>query len=145
MRNFVISTDQNKLDLNLIHEFIADSYWAKGIPFETLKRSIKNSLCFGAYEQAGLQPGKQVGFARMVTDKATFAYLADVFVLDDYRGQGISRLLMDAVMSHSELQGLRRIMLATQDAHRLYEKYGFEEVPNPQSLMQKWKPGIYLK
>ena len=141
MKNITVSTDQKKLDLKLIHDFIANSYWAKGIPFELLQRSIKNSLCFGAYTE----DNQQIGFARIVSDSATFAYLADVFVLEEFRGKGISRLIMDAVMSHPDLQGLRRIMLATQDAHGLYKKYGFEAVPNPQSLMQVWSPNLYQK
>ncbi|TQV72898.1 GNAT family N-acetyltransferase [Aliikangiella marina] len=139
MGSFFISTDDELLNLELTHTFIANSYWAKGIPFETVKRSIENSLCFGAYDNEH----QQVGFARVVTDKATFAYLADVFVLSEFRGLGISKLLMDSVIGHPELQGLRRMMLATYDAHGLYKKYGFEAVPNPESLMQIWQPNIY--
>lgn len=141
MSHVTISTNQKLFDLKLIHRFISQSYWAKGISFELVKRSVENSLCFGAYTQLN----QQVGFARIITDKATFAYLADVFVLEDYRGQGVSRLLMGEIIGHPDLQGLRRIMLATQDAHGLYEKYGFVPVTHPESLMQKWEPTIYQK
>ena len=140
-RQYYISTDKLKLNLDLIHGFLTESYWAKGIPKSVVQKSIENSICFGAFEPKG----QQVGFARVVTDKATFAYLADVFVLEAHRGQGISKLLMDAYVSHPDLQGLRRQMLATSDAHELYKKYGFEPINQPEILMQKHDPEVYKK
>ena len=136
-----ISTDQEKLDVALIHGFLTESYWAKGIPLKVVQKSIENSLCIGAYDEQG----NQVGFARVVTDKATFAYLADVFVLDAYRGKGISKQIMEVYDQHPELQGLRRHMLATSDAHGLYKKYGFQPIDQPEILMQKHDPEVYKK
>jgi len=138
---YSISSDRNRLDLEIIHGFLTESYWAKGIPKEVVEKSIENSICFGAFDQ----DGNQVGFARAVTDKATFAYLADVFVLDSHRGQGISKLIMDTYEGHPDLQGLRRQMLATSDAHGLYKKYGFEPINQPEILMQKLNPEVYKK
>ena len=139
VQKITISSDHKDLDIELIHSFIAQSYWAKNIPLQTLQKSIENSLVFGAYEQTG----KQVGFARVITDKATFAYLSDVFVIEGFRGLGISKLLMGAVSIHPDLQGLRRFMLATSDAHGLYSKFGFVSVEHPEKLLQIVKPGIY--
>ncbi len=136
-----ISTDKSRLDLGVIHGFLTNSYWSPGIPRETVQKAIENSLCFGAYDGEG----KQIGFARVVTDKASFAYLADVFVLPEFRGLGISRLLMEAYDNHPDLQGLRRHMLATSDAHGLYKKYGFEPVSNPEILMQRHDPDVYKR
>jgi GNAT superfamily N-acetyltransferase len=113
--NFSISTDKSKLDISIIHDFLSHSYWSENIPKEIIQKSIEGSLCFGVY--AG---DKQVGFARMVTDKATFAYLADVFIIEAYRGKGLSKWLIEIILSHPDLQGLRRILLATRDAHGLY-------------------------
>lgn len=139
MDGFRITSDPKDLDFDLIYQFVSQSYWAKGIPRQTFEKSIANSLVFGAYRKSG----EQVGFARVITDKATFAYLGDVFVVDSYRGLGIAKLLMEAVVSDPDLQGLRRFMLATSDAHALYAKFGFESVDNPEILMQIWQPGIY--
>ena len=139
MEGFKITSDPNMLDIAVVHGFISKSYWAKGIPLETLEKSISNSLVFGVYKGSG----EQVGFARVITDKSTFAYLGDVFILNDYRGMGLSKLLMEAVISHSDIQGLRRFMLATSDAHSLYSKYGFQPVENPNVLMQIWQPNVY--
>lgn len=139
VQKIIISSDHKDLDIELIHSFIAQSYWAKNIPLQTLQKSIENSLVFGAYEQTG----KQVGFARVITDKATFAYLSDVFVIEGFRGLGISKLLMGEVSIHPDLQGLRRFMLATSDAHGLYSKFGFVSVAHPEKLLQIVKPGIY--
>jgi aspartate racemase len=136
----VVDTDPARLDLALIHDFLAASYWARGIPVEVVRRSLRGSLCFGLYEGE-----HQVGFARVVSDRATFAYLADVFVLDSHRGRGLSRLLMDAVVAHPELQGLRRWMLATRDAHGLYERYGFTPLAKPESFMQLHDPEVYAR
>ena len=141
MSGFRISSDSALLDLDLIHGFLTESYWSPGIPKEVVNRAIENSICFGAYDEEG----KQVGFARAVTDKATFSYLADVFVLETHRGQGISRMLMDAYEVHPDLQGLRRQMLATSDAHGLYKKYGFGPITDPEILMQKHDPDVYKK
>lgn len=135
---FLISTEKEKLDINLIHSFLTHSYWAEGISKEIIKRSIEGSLCFGVFEN-----DKQIGFARMITDKATFAYLADVFIIEGYRGLGLSKWLMEVIMSHPDLQGLRRIMLATRDAHSLYEKFRFTPLTNVDRWMQIHDPNIY--
>jgi GNAT superfamily N-acetyltransferase len=134
-----ISADQRDLDVPLIHRFLSESsYWARGIPLETVKTSLANSLCFGGYVG-----GSQVAFARVISDFATFANLVDVFVLPEYRGRGYGKLLMAEVMSHPRLQGLRRFTLATSDAHALYAKFGFEALSNPEIFMQKHLPKIY--
>jgi GNAT superfamily N-acetyltransferase len=122
-----IDTDPARLDLPLIHEFLSTkAYWAVGRPLGHVQRAIANSLNFGAY-----QDGRQVGFTRVVTDRATFAWVCDVFVLESHRGQGISKRMMESVVAHPELLGLRRILLATRDAHELYRRYGFRELPQP--------------
>ena len=139
MNGFKISTKPEDLDINLVYSFISNSYWAKNIPFEVFEKSLKNSLVFGAYGDSN----QQVGFARVITDKATFAYLGDVFVLENYRGLGISKLLMETISQHQDLQGLRRFMLATSDAHGLYAQFGFQLVANPEILMQIWQPTVY--
>jgi GNAT superfamily N-acetyltransferase len=134
-----ISTDKAALDVAMIHQFLSErSTWAIGIPLATVQRAIDNSLCFGAYLD-----GRQVGFARVTTDRATFAYLADVFVLEAQRGKGFSKEMMTAVMAHPELQGLRRFMLATSDAHSLYARHGFTPPARPASLMERYFPNIY--
>jgi len=135
---FFISTEKEKFDIDLIHSFLTRSYWAEGISKEIIKRSIEGALCFGVFEN-----DKQIGFARVITDKATFAYLADVFIIKDYRGLGLSKWLMEVIMSHPELQGLRRMMLATRDAHGLYEKFGFTPLNNVDRWMQIHNPEIY--
>ncbi|MGY4534984.1 GNAT superfamily N-acetyltransferase [Pseudomonas sp. TE3786] len=135
-----ISTDNNELDVPLIHQFLSEqSYWAKGIPRATVDKSIAHSLCFGGYIN-----GRQVAFARVVSDYATFANLVDVFVLPVERGKGYSKALMAAVFAHPELQGLRRFMLATSDAHSLYAQFGFTAPANPQAFMERYVPGIYI-
>lgn len=138
---YQISTDKTLLDIGMLHGFLTKSYWSPGIPLETVKKAIENSICFGAYNGEG----KQVGFARVVTDKASFAYLADVFVLPECRGKGISKMIMEAYSNHPDLQGLRRHMLATRDAHELYKKYGFTPIPNPEILMQRHDPEVYKR
>ena len=135
---FTISTEKEKLDIDLIHSFLNRTYWAEGISKEIIKRSIEGSLCFGVYEN-----DKQVGFARMITDKATFAYLADVFIIEEYRGRGLSKWLMEVIMSHPDLQRLRRMMLATRDAHELYKKFGFTPLNNVDRWMHIHQPEIY--
>jgi N-acetylglutamate synthase-like GNAT family acetyltransferase len=122
---FLISTDKSKLDLDVIHEFLSHSYWAAGIPRETVARSIENSLCFGVYDHAN-----QIGFARVVTDFATYAYVADVFILEPYRDRGLGKELMASIMTHPRLQGLRRWSLGTRDAQGLYAQFGFKPVVN---------------
>ncbi|MDO6680115.1 GNAT family N-acetyltransferase [Shewanella sp. 4_MG-2023] len=138
-KGYVISTDQNKLDISVIHGFISQSYWAKGMPITVLTKAIEHSLCFGVFTDED----QQVGFARLITDRATFAYLADVFITDQHRGIGLSKLLIETVISHPDIQGLRRMMLATRDAHGLYAQYGFLPIDNPEILMQIWRPNIY--
>ena len=139
IENYRISSDQNDLDIESIHKFISNSYWAKGIPLKILTRAISNSLCFGVFDKKR----RQVGFAHMVTDSATYAYLADVYILEAHRGKGLSKMLMEEIMSHPDLQGLRRMTLATADAHGLYKKYGFSELSNPEIFMENWNPEVY--
>jgi len=144
---YLISTESAWLDLELIHRFLSEhSYWARGIPRDVVARSIANSLCFGVYALGndGPNPARpQVGFARVATDRATFAYLADVFVLPEHRGHGLSKRLMEAVLAHPDLQGLRRWMLATADAHDLYRRYGFTALAKPDNFMQRHNPDVY--
>ncbi len=137
---WTISTDRERLDREAIHAFLFNSYWAKGIPRAILDRSIENSLCFGLYEGSRL-----VGFARVITDRATFAYLADVFVLESHRGRGLSKWLMEVILGHPDLQGMRRWTLATRDAHGLYEQFGFRRLTSPDRLMEIVDMDIYLK
>jgi GNAT superfamily N-acetyltransferase len=137
--DYHISTDKNRLDLDAIHEFLSQTYWSPGIAREVVERSIENSLAFGLYH------GKeQVGFARVITDSASFGYLADVYVLEQHRGKGLARWMMEVVLAHPELQGLRWWMLRTRDAHGLYEKLGFTSPANPSSIMERrglgWTP-----
>ncbi len=138
--DFTISTERNRLNRGVIHAFLASSYWARGIPRETLDRAIDNALCFGVYDG-----DRQVGFARVVTDCATFAYLADVFVIESHRGRGLSKWLLEAILGHPQLQGLRRWSLATRDAHGLYEQFGFRRPANPDRLMEIVDSDIYLR
>ena len=133
-----ISADPSRLDRSLVARFLAGSYWAKGIPQEVVDRSIENSLCFGVY--AGQE---QLGFARVITDFTTFAYLADVFILEGSRGKGLAVWLMEVIMGHPGLQNLRRWMLATRDAHGLYEKFGWRPLANPERIMEILDPDIY--
>lgn len=133
-----ISDAQDLLSLDVIHKFLAQSYWAEGIPKEHLKRAIANSLCSGVYEGA-----RQVGFARVISDYATFAYLADVFVLEEHRGKGLSKRLMEMIMSHPRLQGLRRWHLVTRDAHGLYQQYGFSALIDPARHMEIFNKDVY--
>ena len=137
--NFTISTDKSKLDLISIHEFLSkETDWAHGIPIDTVKKSIENSLCFGVYDQ-----GQQIGFARVISDFSTIAYLGDVYVLNEYRGKGLSKWLMEEIMNHPNLQGLRRWILLTNTAEWLYKKFGFTEIPNPEFYMEKHDPNVY--
>jgi len=143
MENYEISTDPARLNIELIHQYLSrDSYWAQQVPLEVVARSVANSLCFGVYHH-----NEQVGLARIITDKATFAYLCDVFILPEHRGKGISKWLMKTMHSHPELQGLRRWLLGTKDAHGLYEQFGWtyltpEQVPR---FMQLHNPDVYKR
>ncbi len=138
--DFIFSDDSNLVDVAAVHHYLSEeSYWAKNIPFETVKRSISNSLCFGVYKGT-----KQVGFARWVTDKATFAYLCDVYVEKEYRGLGLSKKLMSLMMFHPDLQGLRTYTLGTLDAHGLYEQFGFKALGFPERRMEIVVKDIYL-
>ena len=128
---YVISDDPCLLDVSVIHAFLANSYWSPGISQLLVERAISNSFCFGVYLHS-----RQVGFARVITDKATFAWLADVFILEPHRGKGLSKSLVHFIQSHKELQGLRRFMLATKDAHGLYKQFGFNELSAPERMME---------
>jgi GNAT superfamily N-acetyltransferase len=125
-----LSTDPRRLDIALIHEFLAASYWATGRSRQVVERSIAHSICFGAYED-----GRQIGFARVATDRAVFAYLMDVFVVPEHRGRGVGESLVRAVLAHPDLQGLKLIALRTRDAHGLYARFGFHALADPESLM----------
>lgn len=137
--NFYIVDKLEEMDLVVIHKTLSSTYWAKNIPFPILVKGLQNSLCFGVMNT----DHQQVGFARMITDRATFAYLADVFILPDYRGLGLSKRLMRHILDHEDLQGLRRMALATNDAHGLYEQFGFKALANPTSFMEVWQPDVY--
>lgn len=137
---YTITTDPAKLDLDVIYDFLSRSYWAAGVPVEVVKRSIENSTCFGLFEG-----DRQIGFARVITDRATFAYLADVFVLEQHRGEGLGKWLVSVIGSHPDLRGLRRWMLATRDAHGLYETVGFLPLKNPERWMEKHDPEVYKR
>lgn len=136
-----ISTDPRQLDVDAIHAYLSRSYWAEGIPRELVAKSIAGSLCFGLYD--GEQNDRQVGFARVITDRATFAYLCDVYVLAEHRGKGLGRMLLGAVVSHPDLQGLRRWSLVTRDAHGLYQQFGFVPLASPERHMEIARPGMY--
>ncbi|RFU65276.1 GNAT family N-acetyltransferase [Peribacillus glennii] len=135
---FIISTNKNQLDIDTIFHFLCnDSYWAKGVSRQTVEKSINNSmLCFGIYKEGLNESWEQVGFARVITDLTTLAYLCDVFILPAYRGLGLSKWLVKTIINYPELQGVRRFMLATFDAHSLYSKFGFEQLDTPERFMQ---------
>ena len=135
---YLISTDKNKIDVGYVHSFLTQSYWSPGVPVEVVKKAIEGSLCFAVYHK-----NKQVGFARVIGDKATFAYIADVFIDENYRGRGLSKWLMETIMKHPDLQGLRRILLTTKDAHGLYAQFGFVPINNPERFMIINKPEMY--
>ncbi len=138
MAEYEVTTDASRFDLDAIHAFLSATYWSRGIPRAVVERAVANSLCFGVFRD-----GRQVAFARVVTDRATFAYVADVFVLDAHRGKGLSRRLLDAIVAHPDLQGLRRMLLATRDAHGLYAKYGFTSLAVPERMMEVFRPDVY--
>jgi GNAT superfamily N-acetyltransferase len=136
---FQVTTDRTRLEIETIHNFLAlESGWAKGIPRQIVERSIEGSLCFGLFHR-----NRQVGFARVITDCATIAYLGDVFVLKDCRGRGLAKWLMECVVAHPELQDLRRWILVTADAHDLYRKYGFTQLARPESFMELHDPDVH--
>ena len=136
----LVTTDPARLDLDFIHRYLVRSYWSEGIPREIMERSIANSLCFGVYQR-----DQQVGFARVITDYATFAYLADVFIIESHRGKGLAKFLMECIIEHPQLQGLRRWTLATRDAHGLYEQFGFKPLSKSDRFMEIHKPEVYKR
>jgi len=138
LSEYTITTDRSRLDVAAIHAFLTRSYWSPGVPLAVVERAIANSLSFGI-----LRGEEQVGFARVITDKATFAYLADVYVLEPHRGKGLSKRLIEAIQAHEDLQGLRRFMLVTKDAHGLYAQFGFKELAHPSRMMEKVHPDVY--
>lgn len=137
---FTISTEKRLIDLDVVHGFLSTCYWSPGITRSRVERAIANSMCFGVYEMGfaaeGRTPQRQVGFARVITDKATFGYIADVFILEEFRGRGLSKALMKAIVEHPELRGLRRLCLMTRDAHGLYAQFGFAAMPEPGRYME---------
>lgn len=138
--DYVISTDRSRIDVAAVHAFLLRSYWSPGIPEDIVRRGISGAICFGIYHGT-----EQVGFARVITDQATYAYLADVYVLEAHRGRGLARWMMEVIMSHPALQGLRRFSLSTRDAHALYRQFGFEVVANPERQMEIMRRNIYLE
>ncbi|HET8841678.1 MAG TPA: GNAT family N-acetyltransferase [Ktedonobacteraceae bacterium] len=137
---YIVSTERKLLDLDVIHRFLTEAYWSPGIPRSTIEQAIEHSLPFGLYHGT-----RQVGFARVITDYTTFAYIADVFVIEKYQGRGLSKWMMRCVMEHPDLQGLRRWTLFTRDAHGLYEKVGFQTSKTPERLMEQVFPNIYQR
>ena len=137
---FSVSTNQARFDIDAVHGYLSRSFWAEGIPKEMVAKSIANSLAFGLFDGRA-----QIGLARVITDRATFAYLCDVYVLEQYRGRGLGKWLIETVMSHPDLQGLRRFQLVTRDAHSLYSRHGFETPANPDRYMEIFRHGMYLK
>jgi GNAT superfamily N-acetyltransferase len=140
MSPYEITCDQSRFDVVAIHRFLTHSYWSPGIPLTVVKRAIANSLCFGVFLK-----DQQIAFARVITDRATFAYLADVYVLPEHRGRGLSLRLMEQIVQHPDLQGLRRMLLGTRDAHSLYQKFGFKPLAAPETMMEVHDPGIYSR
>jgi GNAT superfamily N-acetyltransferase len=138
--SYEITSDVARLDIDAIHDFLCQAYWSPGVPRTVVQRAVTNSLCFGVFHE-----GRQVGFARVISDKATFAYLADVYILQEHRGQGLSKRLVEEVIRHPDLQGLRRMLLATRDAHTLYAKFGFKPLGAPERMMEIHDPGIYSR
>lgn len=136
--DYLITTDKERLDIATIHGFLTTSYWAVGIPIEIVKKSIQHSLNFGLFQRE-----RQIGFARLITDYATYAYLADVFILEPYRGRGLSKWLMQVIVAHPDLQGLRRWTLFTRDAHGLYRQVGFTSLAIPERAMERSFPDVY--
>jgi GNAT superfamily N-acetyltransferase len=140
---YVVTTDPDRIDLDAVHSFLVTAYWCEGIPRQLLARAVANSLCFSLLEEDGGGARRQIGFARVCTDSATFAYLMDVYVLSDRRGEGLGRWLMECVMEHPRLAGLRRFLLITRDAHGLYRQFGFSPLANPDRHMEIAMPDPY--
>jgi GNAT superfamily N-acetyltransferase len=136
---YLISTSRERLNLDVVHGFLTNCYWAKGIPREVVARSIEHALCFGIYDHRG----EQVGFARVISDFATIAYIGDVFVLEKHRGHGLGKWLMQCITDHPALQDLRRWILTTRDAHGLYSQFGFKPVKSPERFMELHRPNVY--
>jgi N-acetylglutamate synthase-like GNAT family acetyltransferase len=141
--SYRITTNKDEMDFDAIHHYLSRSYWAEKIPKNVMLKAIENSLCFGVLQREDNGNSKQVGFARLITDSATFAYLADVYVLEEHRSKGLSKQMMKKIVEHPQLQGLRRIMLATRDAHGLYEQFGFTPLADEKMFMQLWAPSVY--
>jgi GNAT superfamily N-acetyltransferase len=137
---YTVSTDKSLLDISVIHGYLRRSYWSEDIPLEIVKKGIENSLCFGIYKEGG-----QIGFARVISDYSTFAYLADVFILEEERGKGLAKWLVECILKHEQLQGLRNFCLLTRDAHSLYERYGFKPLERSQNFMAIKKDNFYKK
>lgn len=137
---YFISTDKSRLDIDLVHNFLTNCYWAEGVPRDVVRRSIDNALCFGVFHGS-----QQVGFARVVTDHATYAYIGDVFIVESHRGRGLAKRLMKTIMEHPELQDLRRWSLVTRDAHGLYQQFGFTALVHPERYMELRDPNVYKR
>ena len=137
---YTVSTNYSKLDLSVVHGYLSRSYWAEDIPFEIVKKGAEHSLCFGVYKE-----NKQIGFARVISDYTTFAYLADVFILEEEQGKGLSKWLMECILKHKQLQGLRNFCLLTRDAQTLYDKFGFKNLEKPQNFMAIKTDNFYKK
>jgi len=135
--NFIISTEKSEIDIAVVYNYLSkESYWAKNISIDIVTRAIENSFCFGVYKKETSTTKVQVGFARVITDRATFGYLADVFITEQYRGIGLSKWLMQEILDHPQLQGFRSWMLGTKDAHGLYEQFGFKRLQNSERIMR---------
>lgn len=140
MSDITLSLDPARLDITAIHAFLTGTYWSPGIPVDVVARAVAGSVCVGAFDGSA-----QIGFARLVTDRATFAYLADVYVLEPYRGRGLARQMLDALFAHAQVQQLRRMLLVTRDAHDLYAKYGFTPLAAPDRFMELHRPDVYRR
>lgn len=143
--DYRITTDKNEMDIDAVHHYLSRSYWAENVPKSVVTTAVENSLCFAVLVAEASGDERQVGFARMITDYASFAYLADVYILEEHRGKGLSKEMMKKIIQHPQLQGLRRMMLATRDAHGLYEQFGFTALTDQKMFMQLWKPDVYSK
>ena len=139
IQGYKISSDKKNMNIKVIHDYLSRSYWSKDIPLKIVQKAIDNSLCFGVF----LEEGEQVGFARIVTDSATFAYIADIFILEEHQAKGLSKWLMKTMLNHPEVKNIRRILLATRDAHGLYKQFDFKELSSPQFFMELLRPNIY--
>ncbi len=140
LTDYTFTTDKTRFDVKAIHAFLTSSYWGSGVPIEVVERAILNSLCVGIFHG-----DVQVGFGRVVTDKAAFAYLADVYVVEAHRGKGLAKRMLELIRSHPDLKGLRRFMLSTKDAHGLYAQFGFKKLANPDRLMEIFDPDVYKR